>query len=110
MSQVSRHRGALITLLAAAVCVRLGFSAGGFFAGTTATAASVALGLLILWVTVAHRPFAALSRPLAAAAGALAAFALWVLVSAAWSDAPARALLEFDRRSEEHTSELPSRQ
>ena len=34
---------------------------------------------------------------MALASGALAAFAVWILVSASWSDAPARAVSEFDR-------------
>ena len=81
----------------AALAVWLGFSGGGFFAGTVGlVAALLAIGLAI-WVTVAPRPFAALTRSLAAASGALALLAVWALVSASWSGAPAAALLEFDR-------------
>jgi hypothetical protein len=73
------------------------FSAGGYFAGTTAVAAVVVAVVLALRVTLAERPFAGLSAPLAAAAGALGLLAAWTLVSASWSHAPARALIEFDR-------------
>jgi O-Antigen ligase len=73
------------------------FSAGGYFAGTTAVAAVVVAVVLVLRLTLAERPFAGLSGPVAVAAGALAAFALWTLASAGWSHAPARAMLEFDR-------------
>jgi hypothetical protein len=73
------------------------FSAGGYFAGTTAVAAVVVAVVLVLRLTLAERPFAGLSGPVAVAAGAMAAFALWTLASAGWSHAPARAMLEFDR-------------
>jgi hypothetical protein len=73
------------------------FSAGGYFAGTTAVATALVAVVLALRLTVAERPFAGLSGPLAVAAGALGLLATWTLVSASWSHAPARALLEFDR-------------
>jgi len=80
-----------------ALMVFLGFSAGGFFAGTTGLV-TVAVGLaLVLWVTLAPRPFAGLTTGLVVAAALLAGLAVWTLASALWSDSPARALLEFDR-------------
>ena len=48
-------------------------------------------------ITLAQRPFEGWSPALALASGALAGLAVWTLASALWSDAPARALSEFDR-------------
>ena len=80
-----------------ALVVWLGFNAGGFFPGTVGYAA-IGVGLVLLvWLTTADRPFAAASGPLALAAGALTIFAVWTLMSAGWSDATSRALIEFDR-------------
>lgn len=53
--------------------------------------------VLVLRITLAPRPFEGWSPALSVAAGALAAFAVWILLSATWSDAPTRALSEFDR-------------
>jgi O-antigen ligase len=80
-----------------ALAVYLGFNAGGFFVGSTAVAALTLALLLLLRALVARNPFEGFGGPLTLAAAALTLYAVWVLVSAAWSDAPARALLEFDR-------------
>lgn len=77
--------------------VFLGFSGGGFFPGPTAVAALALCAALVLLVTLAPRPFAGISGGLAAALAMLVAFAAWTLISASWSGASARALLEFDR-------------
>ncbi len=53
--------------------------------------------LLVLRITLAREPFAGWSLALGLASGALACLAVWILVSAAWSHAPARAIVEFDR-------------
>jgi hypothetical protein len=80
-----------------ALVVWLAFNAGGFFPGTVGYAA-IGTGLvLLIWVTTADRPFASASAPLALATGALTLFAVWTLISAGWSDATSRALIEFDR-------------
>jgi O-antigen ligase len=88
--------GALL-LLPGALIVYLGFNAGGFFPTTPAVATIVLLAVLAVRVCVARNPFEGFSPPLAVAAAALALYALWTLVSGTWSNAPARALLEFDR-------------
>jgi O-antigen ligase len=88
---------AALVALPGILTVYFGFNAGGFFVGSQALVAVVLLVILALRVTTDDDPFAGISAPLALAAGALAAFAVWTLVSAAWSDAPSRALLEFDR-------------
>lgn len=81
----------------ALLTVFLAFRGGGFFPDTQAL---VALGLLlglVLRVTLVPRPFEGISAPLVAAAGLLALFSAWTLISSAWSDASGRALLEHHR-------------
>jgi hypothetical protein len=73
------------------------FRSGGFLAGTPALLA-VAVGiLLVLRVTLAEDPFAGFNRGITIPAAALGLYAVWTLVSAVWSDTPARAMIEFDR-------------
>src|SRR5437016_1256224 len=84
-------------VLAAALVIYYSFNAGGFFADTPAIVAVATLVLLAARVAVIERPFAGFGRGAAAGAAALAALASWTLVSAAWSDAPGRAVLEGDR-------------
>ena len=86
-----------LCLLPGALIVYLGFNAGGFFPDTTAIVTIVLLAVLGLRICVARSPFEGFNRSLAIAAAGLALYALWTLVSGRWSDAPARALLEFDR-------------
>src|SRR5215218_789256 len=88
---------ALVVVLPGLLTLLMAFQAGGFFAGTTASGVLVVLAVGVLWVVLADRPLAGLSWWGGVAAGGLAALALWQLVSSAWSDAPARALLEHDR-------------
>jgi hypothetical protein len=83
--------------LPAAATAALCFSAGGFFPGVTAVAAIAVLVALLLRITLARHPWEGWSAGLSIGAGALALFAVWTLVSAHWSGAPGRALLEFDR-------------
>jgi hypothetical protein len=77
--------------------IYLGFSGGGFFAGVVGVAAVFVALALALRVSVAEHPFEGLSGGGIVAVAALAAFAIWVLLSQAWSHAPARSLVEFDR-------------
>lgn len=84
-------------LLPGALVLFFSFQAGGFFPGATGTAAGVLAVLLALRATLAERPFASLSGPIVLVAAALSGYAAWILVSSAWSDAPGRALLEFNR-------------
>jgi len=93
-----RARESAPGLLLAAALIWLGFNAGGFFAGTSALAATVVGAALVLWITLASRPFARLTPVLGAAAAALGLLAVWTLLSATWGiGTAARALLEFDR-------------
>ncbi|MDQ3276500.1 MAG: hypothetical protein M3Q39_16105, partial [Actinomycetota bacterium] len=84
-------------LLPGALVVVFGFQAGGFFPGTVALVAVALAIVLVLRLTLAQRPFAGLSLPLAIAGAGLGLFAVWTLVSSVWSEAPGRALLEYDR-------------
>ena len=83
--------------LPAALTAALAFLAGGYFPGTVGLTAGLLCVLLVGRVTLAERPFAGWSAPLAVTTGALALFCVWTLASSGWSDAPARALSEFDR-------------
>jgi hypothetical protein len=81
----------------AAATLALCFATGGFYPGAVALAAVVTIAALVLRLTVAARPWEGWSAGLSVSAGALALFATWTLLSASWSDAPGRALIEFDR-------------
>jgi O-antigen ligase len=97
MTVGSRLAAGGIALLPGALTVYLSFNAGGFFPNTDAFVAILLAGVLIARISLAAEPFAGFSRPLAIAGGAFALYAGWTLLSAAWSDAPGRALVEFDR-------------
>ena len=60
-----------------AVTAVLAFAAGGYFAVTTGLAVACLCLLLVAHVTLAERPFAGWSAPLAVMAGALALFVVW---------------------------------
>jgi hypothetical protein len=86
-----------IALVPAALTVFLAFNAGGYFVGSPALSAVIVAAVLVLWLVIARDPLARLSGRLALAAGAFGLFTVWTLVSAAWSHAPGRAVIEFDR-------------
>jgi hypothetical protein len=87
----------LLLLLPGLLTGYASFRSGGFLAGTPALLA-VAVGiLLVLRVTLAEDPFAGFNRGITIPAAALGLYAVWTLVSAVWSDTPARAMIEFDR-------------
>lgn len=89
--------GVVVALLPGALVVGLAFQSGGFLPGPVAlTAALLAVGLMIR-LTIGVRPWGAISAGFAAGAAALGLLAAWTLLSAAWSDAPARAITEYDR-------------
>ena len=87
----------MLALLPGALTVYLAFNSGGYFAGSTAVASLVVIAALGLRVILSDEPLAGLSRPVAAAGGALMLYAVWVLLSGEWSDSSARALVEFNR-------------
>ena len=92
-----RPRSGAFALLPGGLVVYLAFNAGGYFPNTQGLVAAALLLGLAAWIVLAEEPFAGFSWPLAMAAGALAAYALWALASASWSDSTSRALIEFDR-------------
>jgi O-Antigen ligase len=81
----------------AALLLFLTFRAGGFFPAQHALVALVFVAALVLRMTVADHPLAGVSRLLVIAASATALLAAWMLLSAGWSHAPGRALIEYDR-------------
>lgn len=87
----------MLAVTSGGLVLYLGFSSGGFFPGATGVAAAAVAVLLVLHLTLAERPLAGLGASTALVAAALAVLAAVTVVSSAWSDAPARALIEFDR-------------
>jgi hypothetical protein len=75
----------------------LGFRAGGFFPGQVGLVGLTLALILVGRITLAEKPFEGWSFALALGSGAIAGLAVWTLASAIWSDAPARAMSEFDR-------------
>lgn len=89
MNASARFAVGTVLVLPAALTLYFGFNSGGFFV-------ILAIGLAVR-VTLAESPFAGLSKLSFLAVVALAAYALWTLISGFTSGAPARALLEYDR-------------
>jgi len=77
--------------------VYLGAEEGGFFPEAPAGAAVALAAGLILRTALAKEPFRGFGPALAVAAAPFALFAMWTLGSVLWSDAPGRALTEFNR-------------
>jgi hypothetical protein len=89
--------GWLLVAGVGALTIWLGFHNGGFHAGPTATAALAACVAALLWITCAPAPLGGISAWGVAALAGLGGFSAWTLASGAWSDAIARAYLEYDR-------------
>jgi O-antigen ligase len=89
--------GGAVALSSGALVVYLAFNAAGYFPNTQGLVALLLLVGLAAWVAFVEDPFAGISPLLALAAGALAAFAIWTLLSGGWSEAGSRAALEFNR-------------
>ena len=81
----------------AALVVYFSFNNGGFFPGSPALVAIVLAFVLVLRLTLAHNPLEGISVAGTVAVGAFALLTGWTLISGLWSDAPGRALLEYDR-------------
>lgn len=86
-----------VALGIAALTAYLGFNAGGFFPGATGIAAVALCVAGIAAIMLAARPQERLTPALLTTLFLLLGLAVWTLVSVVWSDAPGRALLEFDR-------------
>jgi hypothetical protein len=89
--------GVLLALLPAPLVVFLGFQSGGFLPGAIGLACVLLAIVLTVRITIGERPWGAVSAGFVAGAAALGLLAAWTLVSATWSDAPARAIVEYDR-------------
>lgn len=97
LSLVERIGQAALLAMPGLLVVWFGFKSGGFFPDAPALVALVLSQALALRVTQSRLPFAGMGRLFAAVSLLLAAFAAWILASSLWSDAPGRALVEFDR-------------
>src|SRR3954447_19485021 len=86
-----------LVALPAALTVYFSFNAGGFFAGASGTAAAILALALAVRILVADHPFEGIGRTAALVAATLGVYSLWTLLSTSWSDAPGRAIVEFDR-------------
>jgi hypothetical protein len=86
-----------IALLPGALTIYLGFDGGGYFPPATGVACAALALALVLRLTLAERPTEGFGLMAGLVAGATALFGVWALVSSSWSDAPARAVAEFDR-------------
>jgi hypothetical protein len=84
-------------LLPGVLTAYLANEAGGFFPGTVGLAGAVMALLLALRITAGRHPVAGLGRGAVLVGGAGALLASWTFASALWSDAPMRAIVEFDR-------------
>lgn len=87
----------LIALVPGALTIFLAFSGGGYFPPAVGVACAFLATGLVLRLTLTEQPLEGLGLPAALGAVALALLAVWMLVSSAWSDAPGRAVLEFNR-------------
>lgn len=86
-----------IALLPGALMIYLGFDGGGYFPEATGVACAALALALVLRLTLAERPLEGFGLGAALVTSALGLFGVWALVSTVWSDAPARAVGEFDR-------------
>ncbi len=86
-----------LAVLPALITVYLGFSAGGYYAGSVALVTLLLALVLIARILVADRPFAGVGRRYVIATGAFTLYTGWTLLSALWSHAEARAFTEVDR-------------
>ena len=86
-----------IALLPGALTIYLGFDGGGYFPPATGVACVTLTLALVLRVTLADRPLAGFGLAAGVVTAAVGLFGVWSLVSTSWSDAPARAVAEFDR-------------
>jgi hypothetical protein len=93
----NRLAGWLICLLPGLLTAYLGLNWGGRGADVTAVGLLVLTLLLAGRLALVRRPLAGISPPLMVAACALLLFAAWTSWSSAWSDAPIRATVEFQR-------------
>src|SRR3954469_4491805 len=81
----------------AALGAYLAFHSGAFFPGATGVAVVLLAVAVAARLTLSSQPLVGLGRGLGVAVAAMTGLALWTLISFWWSDAPGRAVIEFDR-------------
>ena len=89
--------GLALALVPGLLTFFLAMREGGFFPDSTALVASELALLLVLRLALGRESWRWPGIPGAFAIAALGGLAAWVLASGTWSDAPARALLEYVR-------------
>lgn len=83
-------------LLPGGLVIYFGFESGGFFPGSQSAVAVVLALLSAANIALDRRSVLRRNRPLLVVTLLFAAYAAWVLVSAAWSHAPLRAVSELN--------------
>jgi len=86
-----------VLLVPALITVGLSLSGGGFFPDSIAWAVIALAVILIVRCALAPSPLQGIGPWVLVPGLALVALAIWTLLSGLWSDAPGRALLEFER-------------
>jgi O-antigen ligase len=97
MDAVAEWGEAALALAPGLMVAYFAFNGGGYFPGAQAFVALVLALVLALRMWLAAEPLAGFGPLSVVTAGLLALYGLWTAMSAAWSDAPGRALLELDR-------------
>lgn len=95
--RLPRPGSAALLLIPGGLVVALGFSAGGFFAGPPALAATVLALVVVARLTLADDPLAGVGPAYLLGGLLIVLFAGWTLASSWRSDSVARALVEYDR-------------
>jgi O-antigen ligase len=88
--------GALL-LVPAVLVVYFSFDSGGFFPDSVALADIVVAALLVIRLGVAERALESFGRAALVPLAGVLGLAVWALLSQAWSHAPGRATIAFDR-------------
>jgi hypothetical protein len=91
--------GVALLLVPGALTAYLAFRTGGYYAETSSSVLVLLAAGVAVHVLAVRRPLAGLSAPLVVAGVAMALLVVWTWLSAGWSDAPGRAVLESQRTS-----------
>ena len=94
LADVGEHA---LTLAPGALIVYFAFNGGGYFPGSQGFIALLLAIALALRMSLASEPLAGFGPLALVASGLLSLYAVWVALSAQWSHAPGRAVVELDR-------------
>ena len=86
-----------VLLVPALITVGLSFNGGGFFPDSIAWAVIALAVIVIVRCALAPSPLQGIGPWVLVPGLALVGLAIWTLLSGLWSDAPGRAVLEFER-------------